>query len=174
MTFSGHKDTVNKVLSFNTDPQLITCSSDKTIRFYDLRYNVKCTKIIDYHTTPVRTMCKGSVLEGDAIVTGSANQIYSWSQKDASPLTEFNFTSMNVINSMHVVNNGKILQVGTNEGLKNFDYFTGEPVISTFSGDDNTKPIASSAYSENLKYDKTKEKSVMITGSEKLIKIYTV
>lgn len=173
MTFSGHKDAVNKVLCFNTDPQLITCSNDKTIRFFDLRYSTKCTKIIDYHTTPIRTMCRGSDLEGNAIITGSATQIYSWSQKDASPLTEFNVENLSVVNSMNVINNGKTLQVDTNQGIKNYNYFTGEPIISNFSNDDNSQNVACSAFSKSLKYKDLNEKSVMIAGSEKLIKIYT-
>jgi pleiotropic regulator 1 len=174
MTFAGHTDAVNKVICFNTDPQLITCSNDKTIRFYDIRYNTKCTKIINYHTTPVRTMCRGSFLEGNAFVSGSASEIYSWAQKDAAPLTEFNVNKLDVVNTMEVIKNGKILQVGTNQGLQAYDYFTGEPIDCRFSGDDNNQSVSASAYSQNLRYDSLPKSSVMISASQKLIKIYTI
>lgn len=179
LTLAGHKDTVNKVLSFPTEPQVVTCSNDKTIRFYDLRNASKCTKIISYHSNPVRTLCKGSVLEGNAFVSASVNQIFSWDPVEGVPLTEFQIDdedgNTGVINSMDVINHGKHLLLNTSTGFKMLDYFSGKQVHINLNNDDNVNTnIQTSAFNQKLVLNGDESQTLLISGAEKHLKIYTV
>lgn len=179
LTLTGHKDTVNKVLTFPTEPQVVTCSNDKTIRFYDLRNASKCTKIISYHSNPIRTLCKGSVLEGSAFVSASVNQLFSWDPVEGIPLTEFQIDTTNdntgVINSMDVIDHGKHLLINTSTGFKMFDYFSGKKIHINLNNDDDVHAnIQASAFNQKLVYNGDDSKRLVISGTEKQLKIYTV
>ncbi|XBW35937.1 hypothetical protein QEN19_001509 [Hanseniaspora menglaensis] len=179
LTLTGHKDTVNKVLTFATDPQVITCSNDRTIRFYDLRQTGKCTKIISYHSNPVRTMCKGSEIEGDAFVSASVNQVFSWDAENAIPLSEFQIKTdvedSGIISSMNIVNHGKNLLLNTNSGFKYFDYFSGKKLNLTIKNDPSSKEnILASATNSSLSFGGESDSTVLISSSQQHLKIFTL
>lgn len=179
LSLTGHKDTVNKVLSFSTEPQVVTCSNDKTIRFYDLRQTGKCTKIISYHSNPIRAMCKGSILEGDAFITASVNQVFSWDATEGIPLTEFEIDTTiedtGIINSLDIINEGNHLLMNTNNGFKLFDYFSGKRLDLNLNNDNDVDSnVVTTAYNQNLKFNNEDDKTVLISSLDKNLKIYTV
>ena len=87
LTLVGHKQAVNKVLAFPVEPQVVTCSNDNTIRFWDLRNGGKPLKIITNHTKHVRDMAKNT--QEFSFASCSTNSIMSWAMPAGQLLTTF-------------------------------------------------------------------------------------
>ncbi|KAI8899437.1 WD40-repeat-containing domain protein [Globomyces pollinis-pini] len=106
-TLEGHSDWVNEIVLFNQSQSLLSCSSDRSVRLWNLTdHNLKKSVILGYHNDYVKRLVQPSQ-QSWAVSGGLDKNLYIWDLKEPSKQPQL----LGTVDSM----SGSIYALGTNK-----------------------------------------------------------
>ncbi len=131
-TFTGHNDCVNAVIISRDGKRLISASSDKTLKLWDLETGSETRTFIG-HSDWVRAVAMSA--DGKRFISASADQTLKlWDVETGSEIRTFSGHSFWVLAVAISGDNKRVISASGDKTLKLWNLETGE-VIATFSGD---------------------------------------